>query len=54
MKLVLAKLRQLCEISAEKFPDAGFAEELSFDDVPAMVLTAVHVEKVLTALARKC
>ena len=57
----LAKLElrfdgQLCERSAEEFADAGFAEELSFDGLPAMVRehldsTAVRFEKVPAAAA---
>ena len=47
---------QLCELSCEQFADAGFVEELSFDELPATVrehldATAVRLEKVRAAAA---
>ena len=57
----LAKLElqfdgQLCELSAEEFSHAGFAEELSFDDLPVTIrehldTTAGRLEKVQAAAA---
>ena len=55
-KLVLQFDGQLCEFSAEEFTFAGFAEELSLEEIPAAVQehldsTAVRLQKVLAAAA---